>query len=84
MANLVKKELDTRTFPTICSGLSQLQWLELKRRIMTKLMKTEQTVFNWKNGKTYPNNLSERKEVASIVNAYLDIKTNHLTLFDLR
>lgn len=83
MANLVKKELDTRTFPVICSSLSDVEWLELKRRLLTTLMKTEQTILNWRNGKTYPSNLTERKEVSSIVNKFLNIRTNHVTLFNL-
>lgn len=81
MANLAKKELDTRTFPEICSTLTQFEWLELKFKLLTALGKTEQTLLNWKSGKTYPNNLIERKEVSNIVNKFLDIRTNHLTLF---
>lgn len=83
MANIAKKELDTRTFPEICASLSQVEWLELKRRILTRLMKTEQTCTNWKNGKTYPATLAERKEVSSIVNSFLGTNTNHVTLFKL-
>lgn len=81
MANLVKKELDTRTFPQICSQLTQFEWLELRNRLFSALGKTEQTLLNWRSGKTYPNTLIERKEVSRIVNAFLGTNTNHLTLF---
>lgn len=81
MANLAKKELDTRTFPEICASLTHMEWLELKNRLFTRLGKTEQTLLNWKSGKTYPAVLIERREVANIVNNLLGIKTNHLTLF---
>lgn len=82
MANIVKNCVDTRTFPAICSTLTDMEWLELKRRLMTQLMKTEQTILNWKNGKTFPTDYSVRKEATSIVNRFLGIKTSHLTLFD--
>ena len=82
MANIMKNCIDTRTFPAICSTLTDLQWLELKRLLMTRLVKTEQTVLNWKNGKTYPGDHTVRKEVCSILNRFLNIKTSHLTLFD--
>lgn len=81
MANLVKKELDTRTFLDICSTLTQQQWLDLKYEIMTKLRKTEQTVLNWKNGKTIPAAHSERNDICKILRSSLDIKTIPSTLF---
>lgn len=81
MANLVKKELDTRTFTDICNSLPQWQWLDLKFDIMTKLRKTEQTVLNWKNGKTIPATQAERKEISTIINSFLNIRTNPSILF---
>lgn len=81
MANLVKKELDTRTFPEICSTLTKPEWLELKCRLMKRIGKCEQTYINWKNGKTYPAGILERKAVSDVVNALLQTNTNHNTLF---
>jgi hypothetical protein len=31
-ANIVKKELDTRTFPEICASLSNAEWLAIRDR----------------------------------------------------
>ena len=81
MANVAKKPLDTRTFPEICKGLTQNQWLELRNRMWLKLGKTEQTLLNWRWGKTYPLSLVERKMISEIVNQVLGIKTQHNTLF---
>ena len=83
MANIMKKNVDTRTFPAICASLTEMEWLELKRQLMTRLIKTEQTILNWKHGKTYPNDHTARLEVSKIVNKFLDIKTSHVTLFNL-
>lgn len=82
MANIVKKEIDTRTFAEICATLTQPAWLELRGRLFTKLGRTEQTLLNWRSGKTYPNSNLERREVSNIVNRFLGINTTHLTLFD--
>jgi hypothetical protein len=81
MANIVKKVLDTRTFPEICKSLSQNEWLEIRNRMWLKLGKTEQTLLNWRWGKTYPLSLVERKTIADIVNQVLKIRTQHNTLF---
>ena len=81
MANLVKKDLDTRTFPEICSAMSQTEWLDLKYEIMTKLRKTEQTVLNWRNGKTIPATQSERRDISKIVSSALSIRTTPSILF---
>mgnify|MGYP003289822161 CR=1 FL=1 len=81
MANLAKKALDTRTFPEICKSITQTQWLEIRNRMWLKLGKTEQTLLNWRWGKTYPLSLIERKAVADIVNQVLGIRTQHNTLF---
>lgn len=83
MANLAKKAHDARTFTEICSALDQTDWLDLKFEIMTKLRKTEQTVLNWKNGKTIPATHSEREDISAIVGKFLDIKTTSSTLFRL-
>ena len=81
MANLAKKDYDTRTFREICSTLSQEQWLDLKFDIMTKLRKTEQTVLNWKNGKTIPATQSERESITKLMGTFLSIKTTPSILF---
>lgn len=81
MANLEKKPLDTRTFPEICKSLTQNQWLEIRNKMFLKLGKTEQTLLNWRWGKTYPLSLVERKTISDIVNQALGIKTQHNTLF---
>lgn len=81
MANLAKKVLDTRTFPEICKSLTQNQWLEIRNRMFLRLGKTEQTLLNWRWGKTYPLSLIERKTISEIVNSVLGIKTQHNTLF---
>ena len=81
MANLAKKDLDTRTFPEICSSMSQTDWLDLKYNIMTKLRKTEQTVLNWRNGKTIPATQSERRDISKIVSSALSIRTTPSILF---
>ena len=81
MANIVKKELDTRTFPEICKACTQTEWLEIRNKIFLKLCKTEQTCLNWRRGKTSPPSLIERKAVAEIVNQVLGVRTFHNTLF---
>lgn len=81
MANIAKKELDTRTFPQICLHLTRSEWFDLKQKLYTSMGKTEQTLNNWKCGRTYPGTLTERKEVSNIVNRVLGIRTTHLTLF---
>lgn len=83
MANVQKKELDTRTFPEICTGLSKAEWLAIRDRIVMNTGKSEQIVYIWKDGKTAPASLLERKTVAEIVSRVLGIKTNHRMLFPL-
>jgi hypothetical protein len=83
MANLAKKVLDTRTFLQICSGISKAEWLAVMDRIVMQTAKTEQTVYNWRDGKTAPMSLIERKAVAEIVSRVLGIKTNHRMLFPI-
>lgn len=80
MANIVKKELDTRTFPEICSGLSNAEWLAVRDRCVIQTGKTEAAVYYWREGKK-PVSLMERKAVAEIVSRVLGIKTNHRMLF---
>lgn len=80
MANIVKKELDTRTFPQICATLSKSEWEEIRNKCVTKTGKTESAVYYWREGKR-PLSLMERKEVSDIVNRVLGINTNHRTLF---
>ena len=80
MANIAKKELDTRTFPQICDSLSSAEWLAIRDRCVLQTGKTESTVYYWREGKQ-PASLMERKAVSEIVNRILGIKTNHRTLF---
>jgi hypothetical protein len=82
MANIVKKELDTRTFPEICSSLSNAEWLAIRDRCVIQTGKTESAVYYWREGKQ-PVSLMERKAVSEIVNRVLGIKTSHRTLFPL-
>lgn len=82
MANIVKKELDTRTFPEICASLSNAEWLAIRDRCVLQTGKTESAVYYWREGKQ-PVSLMERKAVSEIVNRVLGIKTNHRTLFPL-
>lgn len=81
MANLVKKDYDTRSFPDICSTLTQDQWLVIRERIMTRTRCSKQTILNWKNGKTIPASILERVAISGIVNRFLGINTNHNFLF---
>lgn len=83
MANLVKNQLDTRTFPEICSAISNSEWILIRDRIIEKTEKTEQAVYKWKDGKCIPMSIPERKAIAEIVNRILKIRTSHLTLFRL-
>lgn len=83
MANLAKKDLDTRTFPQICSSISGSEWLLLRDRIIEKTEKSEQAVYKWKDGKCIPMSIPERKQIAEIVNRVLGIRTSHITLFRL-
>ena len=83
MANVQKKELDTRTFPQICAGLSKAEWLAIRDRIVMNTGKSEQITYLWRDGKTAPQSLPERKIVAEIVTRVLGVKTNHRILFPL-
>ena len=81
MANIVKKDLDTRTFTEICSSLSKAEWLAVRDRIMMQTGKTDVCVYKWGYGQTKPSSLPERKIISDIVNRVLGIKTNHRMLF---
>ena len=81
MAKLEKNLLDTRSFPDICRALTDREWIELSRKIMTRAGVTRQTALNWKAGTTYPLSPIVRAEIAKIVNRYLKIKTHPQTLF---
>lgn len=82
MANIVKKELDTRTFPEICASLSNAEWLAIRDRCVIQTGKSESAIYYWREGKQ-PVSLMERKAVSEIVNRVLGIKTSHRTLFPL-
>lgn len=81
MANIEKKDLDTRTFPEICASLSDSQWLTIRDSIKAKTEKTDQAIYKWRDGKCIPMSIQERKVVSEIVNRVLDIRTNFVTLF---
>lgn len=81
MAKLEKKELDTRSFVEICAALTQHEWATLRTKLLISLQKTDQTLNNWRSGRTYPNGLAERREVANVVSRVLGIRTNHQNLF---
>lgn len=83
MANIVKKNLDTRTFPQICSGLSKAEWLAVRDRIILQTGKSESAIYYWRDGKKFPTSLLERKIVAEIVHRVLGIHTNHRMLFPI-
>lgn len=83
MTNIAKKDLDTRTFPQICSGLSKAEWLAVRDRIIMETGKTDVCVYKWGYGQTVPMSLIERKTIASIVSRVLGIKTHHSMLFPL-
>lgn len=84
MANIVKKELDTRTFPQICSGITNAEWLAIRDRIVLQTGKSESAVYYWRDGKKSPASLIERKAVAEIITRVLGIKTNHRMLFPIQ
>lgn len=83
MANITKISLDTRTFPQICAGLSSAEWLAIRDRIVLQTGKAEATIYYWRDGKTSPASLIERKAVAEIVSRLLGIRTNHRMLFPI-
>mgnify|MGYP007115371551 CR=1 FL=1 len=83
MANLAKKELDTRTFPQICASITNGEWLAIRDRIMEKTEKTRQAVYKWKEGECIPASIQERRVVAEVVNSILKIRTSYKTLFAL-
>lgn len=83
MANLVKKELDTRTFPQICESLTNAEWLAIRDKIVVKTGKSEAAVYYWRDGKTAPASLPDRKTVAEIVGRVLGITTNQRILFPI-
>ena len=81
MAKLEKNLIDTRSFPDICSALTDQEWLELRRKILTRTGVTKQTILNWKSGDTIPPSPIVRNEIVKIVNRHLNIKTIPQTLF---
>ena len=83
MANIAKKDLDTRTFPQICSGLSKAEWLAIRDRIIIETGKSDVCVYKWGYGQTMPMSLIERKTISAIVSRVLGIKTHHSMLFPL-
>lgn len=81
MANIQKKEYDTRTFPEVCSSLTTDQWLVVRERIMSKTRCSKQTICNWKNGKTSPTSILDAAAISVILNRFLGLETNHNFLF---
>lgn len=83
MANIAKKNVETRTFPQICAGISNGEWLAIRDRIVLKTGKAEQTIYLWRDGRTKPTSLVERKAVAEVVNTVLGTNCNHKYLFPI-
>lgn len=81
MANIAKKDLDTRTFSQICSGISNAEWLAIRDRIVLQTGKSESAVYYWREGKAMPMSIPERKIIAEIVSRVLNIKCSFVTLF---
>lgn len=81
MANIVKKDADTRSFKEICSSISNAEWLAIRDRIVEQLEKSVSAIYYWREGKTFPTSLADRKTVAEIVSRVLKIKTHYRMLF---
>lgn len=80
MANIVKNDVDTRTFPQICSSISNAEWLAVRDRIVEETEKSVSAIYYWKDGKM-PGSLTEKKKVAEIVSRVLKIRTHYRVLF---
>ena len=80
MANIVKNDVDTRTFPQICSSISNAEWLAIRDRIVDETEKSVSAIYYWREGKI-PGSLTEKKKVAEIVSRVLKIKTHYRVLF---
>lgn len=83
MANIVKKDVDTRSFREICSSISNAEWLAIRDRIVDQLEKSVSAIYYWREGKTIPTSLADRKTVAEIVSRVLKIKTHYRVLFPI-
>ena len=81
MANIVKNGVDARSFKQICSDISNAEWLAIRDRIVDATEKSTSAVYYWREGKTFPTSLVERKTVAEIVGRVLKIKTHYKVLF---
>ena len=81
MANIVKNDVDARSFSQICSDISNAEWLAIRDRIVDATEKSTSAVYYWREGKTFPTSLVERKTVAEIVGRVLKIKTHYKVLF---
>lgn len=80
MANIVKNDVDTRTFPQICSSISNAEWLAIRDKIVNETEKSVSAIYYWREGKI-PGSLTEKKKVAEIVGRVLKIKTHYRVLF---
>ena len=83
MANIVKKDVDTRSFREICSSISNAEWLAIRDRIVDQLEKSVSAIYYWREGNTIPTSLADRKTVAEIVSRVLKIKTHYRVLFPI-
>ena len=81
MANIEKKDVDTRTFPEICASISNAEWLAIRDRIIEQTRKSTSAIYYWRDGKTVPTSFQEKKVVAEVVSRVLKIKTHYRVLF---
>ena len=77
-----KNEVDARSFPEICKGLSQLEKETLSYALIKKgCATTRQTVWNWASGNTRPNHPAVQKLVADVVGKIIGSRVLPQTLF---
>lgn len=77
-----KNEVDARSFPEICKGLSQLEKETLSYALIKKgCATTRQTVWNWASGNTRPNHPAVQKMVADVVGKIIGSRVLPHTLF---
>ncbi len=88
-----KFRIDTRTFPEIWGSLNtEYEQRELRHKLMlNKCCSTPQTVWNWANGKTKPQEPLVLDKIAKVISDFLssisrsgDVKCYPQTLFPAR
>ena len=81
MANIVKNDVDTRTFPEICKSINKAEWLAIRDRIAEQTRRSTSAIYYWRDGSKIPQSFQERKAVAEVVGRVLKIKTHYRILF---